>query len=218
VTNPLYRGGFITPSPLVPGPRNAPPDDLDSYLDLWQRSASAYASSYGLPNGAEWDINLPIPQMRTLEGLFGVGDALGFDSASYATVRVAPPYQVGDIKIVPALWAQRGLNASGIRTVTDSAAGPVTLANLRAFVTRHRLGGPAPSIVDRGHVSMSAAMEQALASLTQVPDVARESTYAPPSPPSTVAIPSTRTGAPAAGWVALLAVALGAGLALGRSR
>lgn len=207
------------PVPPLVAPRNAPPDDLSSYLALWNSQAAAYVESQAGPDHGEWDVNTRIPRMRNLRGLaafFGVGDRLDFDGASYDYPNPATPYRLGDIRIVPTFWAQRGLNAAGISTVTDGVSGPNTLAGLRAFKTRFRLEGAAPAIYDRTHISMSKEMEQALASLTQVADVSASTPATPAPAPLPTPAPSSGSSA------APLLIAIGLGVAgavyFGRNR
>lgn len=223
--------------PIVP--QNAPPDDLASYLELYSRAAVGMQPRVG-PSHAEWDVNLPIPRMRALEGLrelrgFGaVGEPLGVDGASYDTPRVAPPYRLGDIRIVPAFWAQRAINAAygalgqATRVVTDGVAGPQTLSAMKALRLRYiadlaRAGVTGavamPTIVDRGHLSMDREMEVAMSRYNQVADVAaRPATTAPAPTPEPDVVVAPESGGASGGIVLAVALGIGAAMWFGRRR
>ncbi len=213
--------------PIVP--RNAPPDDLRSYLDLYSREAVAMREVTG-PSHAEWDVNLPIPKMRELRGLersfsmgvFGaIGEALGSDPA----LRFPTP----GVAVVSALWAQRALNAAyaerglATRVATDGISGSQTLNALRALHALWIAEQPrplstsprvvaAPAIVDRRHVSMAGDLYGALTTLSQVADPT------PSSPASDPALDPAPSAGASSGVVLAVALGLGAAMWFGRRR
>jgi hypothetical protein len=95
-----------------------------------------------------------------------VGGEMDIDPRSHGT-------SVEGGRLVPTVWAQRSLNAAGIRTIVDGLAGQGTLANLRAYWGRlSSTRGPEPAL-QSGHpdwVFISSAMEGNFSLLRRVPD------------------------------------------------
>jgi hypothetical protein len=170
--------------PIVP--RNAPPDDLRSYLDLYSREAVGMQMT-DAPSHAEWDVNLPIPRMRQRWGtersqlaapvitplmLNGVGlRELREFSGGARFAGVGEPlgtdpslsFPSTGVAKVSALWAQRGVNAwfaahgRSTRIATDNVVGTETLNALRAVRLAWLATLPTPLPTSPRVVSMPAA-------------------------------------------------------------
>lgn len=124
-----------------------------------------------------------------------IGDEMGIDPRAYNTSGIE------NGRLVPTVWAQRALNAAGIRTIVDGLAGPNTLTNMRSYWSRMTsLRGPEPAL-QTGHPSwvfMSTGMEANLSLLRRVADpagstVAANSWTTPPSSGGRTSTPSGTT-------------------------
>lgn len=73
-------------------------------------------------------------------------------------------------RVVPTVWAQRALNAAGVRTAVDGIAGPGTLRSLVSAWTSMGRSGAQPVLVDAGHVAISPGFEARLSILRRVAD------------------------------------------------
>lgn len=73
-------------------------------------------------------------------------------------------------RLVPTVWAQRALNAAGVRTAVDGIAGPATLRNMVTAWTNMGRSGAQPVLVDAGHVAISPGFEARLSILRRVAD------------------------------------------------
>ena len=189
-------------------PRNAPPDNLDQYLQLYASEAGAFLASQRSTsvNRVESYVNTTIPRMRTLEGLgqLGVGRAL----ADIGQPLGLDPNRITDSNgnsLVSAIWIQRGINALRATDgqfdllAVDGIAGDRTQTNLRrlfAFIGGGSTGIE-PVITNRGTratpgtVRISPRMQTVLANARQVadPPVAPRTTTPAPSAPEPEDIP-----------------------------
>lgn len=77
---------------------------------------------------------------------------------------------VSGVRMVPTVWAQRAANARGARTSVDGRAGPNTLAALMQAWRADGSRGPAPTIIDPGHVSVSTSLEGTFSLARRVAD------------------------------------------------
>ena len=122
-----------------------------------------------------------------------IGGEMDIDPRSHGTA-------IEGGRLVPTVWAQRALNAAGIRTVVDGLAGSATLNGLRSYWTRNGSRGPEPAL-QTGHPSwvfMSSAMEANLSLLRRVADpsgstVAANSWTTPETQPRRTTSSSTST-------------------------
>jgi len=183
--------------PIVP--RNAPPDDLAKYLALYDAQAEALLASYSVAVHPEWDLNVPVPVMRSGGGLSGTqASTRALQNMLITNMRLsglrdvgqplgADPTYITDSSgnlIVSAVWAQRAMNGVLLPLQVDGVAGAGTAAALTEYW--RRIGGAstgiAPSVTLRGtsllhpgRVKMSPGMASRLSQHTQVAD---------PPPPS----------------------------------
>jgi hypothetical protein len=127
-----------------------------------------------------------------------IGQEMGIDPRATAASTGA--------RIVPTVWAQRALNAAGVRTDVDGIAGSATLRGLVSAWTAMGRSGAQPVLVDAAHVAISPGFEGRLSLLRRVADPAGStcgpcqwsacSSGAHPSTPSTspATTPSTPAG------------------------
>lgn len=227
--------------PIVP--RNAPPDNLRSYLELYSREAYGMVGHPALTH-AEWDVNLPIPRMRALRGLgtvyagpviteMQVEGAFGFRGLGSlgAPVGTDPTlsFPTPGVAKVSTLWAQRGANAwyaargRATRVVTDGISGPQTLNALKALRLLWLAEMPAPISTSPRVITMPAIVDREHMALAgDFAAAMRElelvpdvvSSAAHPAPePVVTPDPYTTPSGGASGGV-VLAVALGLGAAM----
>ena len=98
-----------------------------------------------------------------------IGGEMDVDPRSHGT-------SVTGGRLVPTVWAQRALNAAGIRTVVDGLAGSATLNALRSYWQRLSTAsrGPEPALQSgsggASWVFISSGMEANMSLLRRVPD------------------------------------------------